>query len=120
MAIRGSCHCGAIQWEAPEPAELTRCNCSYCDRTGGEWAYCQPQEFRLVTAPERMSAYQFGHFIGTHYHCAVCGCASHGRFPRFIHDRADFEHPRISYNVRLAHDFDRSALPVKALDGRSF
>lgn len=105
MSIRGSCHCGAVQWEAPEPGELTRCNCSYCDRTGGEWAYCQPQ---------------FGHFIGTHYHCANCGCASHGRFPRFIHDRADFEHPRISYNVRMAHDFDRSALPVKTLDGRSY
>ncbi|MFZ5747027.1 MAG: GFA family protein [Pseudomonadota bacterium] len=119
MPIHGSCHCGAVQWQAPEPEVLTLCNCSYCDRTGGEWAYCSPAEFRLLTAAERVCAYQFGHYVGTHYYCANCGCATHGRFPGFVHDKPDYDHPRISYNVRMAHGFDRSALPVKRLDGAS-
>lgn len=120
MAINGSCHCGAVQFEAPEPTELTSCNCSYCDRVGALWAYCTPDQFRLLTVPERLSSYQFGGYIGVHHHCAVCGCATHGRAPDFSGGEPEFDHPIIGCNVRMAPDFDRSGVEVRGLDGRSF
>jgi hypothetical protein len=118
--IKGSCHCGAVQWEAPEPTKLARCNCSFCDRIGAEWAHCSPDEFRLITAPERLSAYQFGTFTGVHYHCPNCGSATHGTSPDYSTGTPDFDKPIVGYNVRMAHEFDRSGLPVEQHDGRNY
>jgi hypothetical protein len=87
MAIKRSCHCGAVQFEAPEPTELTSCNGSHCGRVGALCAYCTPDQFRLLTVPERRSSYQFGGYIGVHHHCAVCGCATHGHIN--VHDDED-------------------------------
>jgi hypothetical protein len=111
--VKASCHCGAIQIEVPEPAELASCNCSYCDRIGVLWAYCEPEELTLLTARDRMSTYQFGSHRNEHHHCDNCGCAV------WEHIRMrDPERLRIGWNVRMAYDFDRSGLPVRMLDGR--
>lgn len=120
MTIRGGCHCGAIQWEAPTPTERTRCNCSFCDRVGAEWAYCPAEAFRLVTAAERLSVYQFGTYGTVHYHCANCGCATHEYDPGSRPEEAKQRSPKFGYNLRMAHDFDRSGLVVRELDGRSY
>lgn len=120
MKIRGGCHCGAIQWEAPPATERTRCNCSFCDRVGAEWAYCPPDDFKLLTAPERVSAYQFGTYGTVHYHCGNCGCATHELDPGAEAGAPEPRPKRFGYNLRMAQDFDRSGLPVRSLDGRSF
>ena len=120
MTIKGGCHCGAIQWQAPVPTRLARCNCSYCDRTGAEWGYCKPDEFKLITTPKRLSAYQLGTYTAVHFHCGNCGCATHGTTPDYSTGKPDFEHPIVAYNVRMAHEFDRSALPVDLHDGRKY
>lgn len=118
--IKGSCHCGAIQWEAPEPKKLAICNCSYCDRVGAEWGYAAPDQFRLLTAPERVSAYHFNTYSGTHYHCANCGCATHGTSPDYSSGKADPEKTVVSYNLRMAHGWDRSKLPIERHDGDKY
>lgn len=118
--IDGSCHCGAIQWRAPAPEKLSTCNCSYCDRVGAEWAYTTPEQFTLRTAPEALSVYQFGTYTGIHYHCANCGCATHGSSPDYSSGKADPSKTIIGYNVRTAHDFDRSSLPVERHNGAQY
>jgi hypothetical protein len=118
--IDGSCHCGAVRWRAPVPTEMTRCNCSYCDRVGARWCYCAPDEFELRSAPEQLSAYEFGRRYGVHYHCSHCGCATHTRFPEFADGKPSFDRVRIGYNIRMAHDFDRATLSLRELDGASF
>ena len=120
MAIRGSCHCGAVQFEAPEPTEFTSCNCSYCERVGALWAYCTPDRFRLLSVPERLSNYRFGSYVAVHHPCAVCGCATHGGAFEFSGGKPDFQQPIIGYNMRMAPDFDRSEVKVREVDGRSF
>lgn len=112
MTLRASCHCGAVRFEAPVPGQITRCNCTYCDRVGALWAYCPPEEFRLVSDPADLITY--APTAGDHYSCATCGMVTHGRSPDY--ENADVE--KISYNVRMAVDFDRSAITIIDLDGR--
>jgi hypothetical protein len=119
MMIRASCHCRATQFEVAEaPATVTSCNCSFCSKRGGLWAYYAPAQFRLLTARDRVSTYQWGGYIGQHHHCAICGCGTYSEFPSFDTGEPDFDKPRIAVNTRLFEDFDLDAVPVEKINGR--
>ena len=122
MALKGRCHCGATQFEVTEaPTEVTECNCSFCAKRGQKHAYYTPQQFRLTTARDRVSTYQWGHYVGQHHHCAICGCGTYSEFPDFSTGQPDFEHMKISVNARLfdVEAFDLDAVPVKTVNGRT-
>jgi len=56
MTLKGSCHCGATQFEIAEaPAKVARCTCSFCSKRGALWAYYSPEQFNLTTARDRVS-----------------------------------------------------------------
>lgn len=121
MSLKGSCHCGATQFEVDAaPTEVTVCNCSFCARRGALHAYYTPQQFKLTTARDRVATYQWGHYVGQHHHCAICGCPTYSEFPDFSTGQADFEHMKISVNARLLDPtvFDPAAVPVKHINGR--
>jgi hypothetical protein len=119
MTVKGSCHCGATQFELTQaPSELASCNCSFCSKRGPLWAYYMPEQFKLTTARDRVSTYQWGHYMGQHHHCAICGCGTYSEFPTFEGGAPDFSKPRISINARLLNDFDIEPLPVTRLNGR--
>ena len=121
-ALKGRCHCGATQFEVTvAPTEVTNCNCSFCSKRGGLWAYYRPEQFKLTTARDRVSTYQWGHYLGQHHHCAICGCGTYSEFPDFSTGKPDFEHMKIAVNARL---FDQDAidieqLPVTVVDGKN-
>ena len=120
MPIKGSCHCGATQFEVTAaPASVTSCNCSFCSKRGGLWAYYTPAQFKLTTARDRVSTYQWGHYVGQHHHCSICGCGTYSEFPSFEEGKPDFSKPRISVNARLFNDFDLAAVPVEQVDGKN-
>jgi hypothetical protein len=119
MPVKGSCHCGATQFELAEaPTQLTICNCSFCSKRGPLWAYTTPAGFKLLTVRDRVSTYQWGHYVGQHHHCAICGCGTYSEFPDFSTGQADYDHPKVSINARLLDDFDISPLPVTQVNGR--
>lgn len=111
MAFEGSCHCGGVRFQAPAPEQITRCNCTYCDRVGALWAYCPPDRFTLLGDGDLIA---YGPVGRTHYSCPTCGMVTHGRSPDY--DRAGGE--KMSYNVRMNVDFDRGAVSVVDVDGR--
>ena len=42
MTVKGSCHCGATQFEVPTaPESVTRCTCSFCTKRGALWGKVQ-------------------------------------------------------------------------------
>lgn len=113
MALKGSCHCKATQFEVVRaPQTLTNCNCTFCSRRGALHAYYKPEEFKLTPARDRVSTYQWNTFTGQHHHCAICGCPTYSEGPTFPDGKPDFDHPQVTVNARLFEDFDLDAVPI--------
>lgn len=120
MSLKGSCHCGATQFELEAaPESLTRCTCTLCSKRGALWAYYPPAQFRLLTAPERMATYRWQTKTVKHHFCPTCGCGTFSESPDWSSGQADFSNPRIAVNAHLLDEFDPYAVPLTVIDGRN-
>lgn len=109
--IRGTCHCGAVQWELDGvPESATACNCTVCRRYGVLWIYDFEGERIHVSGPTR--AYVRGKAIEFHF-CPTCACVTHWRGLQ-----ADKEgRRRTAVNIRLTEPEVVAHLPIDHFDG---
>lgn len=113
----GSCHCGAVRFEADIDlsAGTLRCNCSICAKARFWPAVVAPDDFRLLQGEAELVTYQFGAKRDGHFFCRHCGIRSFGtgNSPRW----------GAFYGVSVsclddATDEELAGAPITYLDGR--
>lgn len=76
----GTCHCGAVQFEARLPNGLEnprRCDCSMCRKRGAIAASVSLENLRITKGEDQLTLYQFNTMTARHYFCSVCGIYTH-------------------------------------------
>ena len=107
---RGSCHCGAVQFEIETDfPELTSCDCSICRRKNALMVKVHENQFKLLSGEDSLTEYRFHTMTARHFFCKVCGI-----YP-FHHKRTTPDH--LGINVFCLHDFEPGGIPVRRANG---
>lgn len=110
--LTASCHCGDVQIELDAvPTSVTECTCTICRRYGARWAYNTRRTARVVSDPDRMSAYVWGDRELEFFHCKRCGCLTHYESVEKNDDS------RIAVNARMMSPDDVAGATVRVFDG---
>jgi len=77
---KGSCHCGAVRFEADLDLEQPsyRCNCSICRRNRFWPAIARAGGLRVLAGQEMLTEYVFNTKKNQHFFCKVCGVRPFG------------------------------------------
>jgi len=117
---QGSCHCGAIAFEADiDLAKGTgKCNCTFCwKQRMWKAAPVAPNEFRLLTGSDALGSYAGATGGGEqrHHFCLRCGIATHN-----TGDMAMLGGKFVMVHVAALNDLSPEELlaaPVRVADG---
>jgi hypothetical protein len=111
----GSCHCGAVRYEATLDLQkpVISCNCSMCGRTGTLLTFIPAGDFTLLAGEDSLTDYQFNKHVIHHLFCKTCGIKS---FARGVgRDGA----PTVAINARCLEGVDLGALQIIPYEGKT-
>ena len=110
----GSCHCGAVKFEARvDTASGTSCNCTVCTKVGGIGTIVRPDAFTLLSGERNLTAYEWGGKTAKRYFCKTCGVSC---FSRGYLEQLGGEYVALYLNA--FDDVDPAKVKVGYWDGR--
>ena len=113
--MKGTCHCGAVEWQLDGDAgSITACNCTVCRRYGALWAYdWEGERIRLSGNTSVYTRKELADpFLEFHF-CPNCACVVAWRALRTDEDGRK----RMGVNVRLASPEEVADLLIDHFDG---
>ncbi|MGE0549329.1 MAG: GFA family protein [Kofleriaceae bacterium] len=115
--FHGSCHCGAITFEADLDLEngTGKCNCTYCWKVRNWSAMTKPESFRLLSGKDMLGDYT-KHPAGHHGFCKTCGVRTHS-----WGDIPEIGGPFVSVSLAVLDDLPAADLigaPMRISNGR--
>lgn len=113
MLYQGSCHCGAIKFEAeaPEDIEVEDCNCSICAKSGALHLILPLSKFNLLQGEDHLQTYCFNTGVAKHTFCKTCGIKP------FYTPRSNPD--GVSVNIRC-FDNQPTSVTVNPFDGQNW
>jgi hypothetical protein len=116
---RGSCHCGAISYEANiDLAQGTgKCNCSFCKKARAWKSFVRPDAFRLLSGPDQSMTYHKHPQAPVKHFCPTCGVHTH-ETGSADYMGGDFVGIFLA-TLDTAEDSELAAAPVRYSDGRN-
>ncbi len=110
----GSCHCGAVHFEASlDLSKAIACNCSICATKGLILAFTPTSGFALLSGEDKLKEYRFNRHVISHLFCAACGVES------FARGTAPDGAAMVAVNVRALHGIDLAELSPTPFNGRT-
>jgi hypothetical protein len=76
----GSCHCGAVRFEATLTDGLStirRCTCSFCRMRGAIAVSAEMGGVRISEGEDVLTSYRFNTGTAQHFFCSRCGIYTH-------------------------------------------
>ena len=126
MALKkysGSCHCGAVRFEADIDLTkgTTKCNCSLCAKARAWFVLASADHFHQIAGADAQTEYHWtppGHpGANLHYHfCRTCGIRTVGRGEHGP-EGGPFYFIAVASLDDAARD-DLAAAPIKYVDGK--
>jgi hypothetical protein len=109
----GSCHCGAVRFEATLSLDKAMaCNCSMCQRKGSLLSFIPAAQFKLLTPDAPLKDYFFNKKKINHQFCPTCGMHP------FASAAGRDGSPMVAVNLRCLEDVDLTKIEVTTFDGR--
>ena len=111
---KGSCHCGAVSWEAETDDDIIidECNCTMCQMIGFLHLIVPKSKFKLLTGEKQLQEYSFNTGVAKHYFCKICGVKSF-YVPRSNPDG-------YSLNLRCMDRSQFSSTNIRPFDGQNW
>ena len=116
--FHGSCHCGAVRYQAEIDLALgtVKCNCTICTKMRFWAAVVAPPAFRLLQGSGALREYRFHTRRDGHYFCGECGVNV------FSTGAALRSGPFVAVTVASLDDLavdELLAAPIRYIDGRN-
>jgi hypothetical protein len=113
--VSGSCHCGAVQFEADGDFSVGMvCNCSHCDKKGFVLTFVPKDDFKLVKGEGAYTTYHFNKGMIDHNFCKTCGVQPFGS------GKGPDGSEMAAINLRCVDGLDRDALTIRNVNGKDF